>query len=73
MSRALRLHERHTREELVAMLGEVHKRMDKAHGIHLLAPKDRKLHSDILWAIYWHDAPTGSRGQARGIEKRKNW
>lgn len=55
MSRALRLHERHSRAELVAKVEAL--RNDPANQqvgeLHLLTPKARCLLDDLLLAIYF--------------------
>jgi hypothetical protein len=65
MSRALRLHERHTKSELAQMhrdlLADGDNRAAPRPGqIEILTPKARKLADDILLAIYWHNAPKGN-------------
>lgn len=75
MSRALRLHESHTRAELVAMLRElkVDPESQQQDGIHLLTPKARRLHDDITWAIYWHDTPRGNTRMNASQPETKWW
>ncbi len=75
MTRALRLHERHTRAELVAMVAELQD--DPASqqwgALHLLTPKARRRLDDLMLAIYWHDAPRGNTKMTRAEPQTKWW
>jgi hypothetical protein len=74
--RALRLHQLHSREELVAMLERVTNDPEsqaKDGGIHLYTRKARKLIDDITWAIYWHGAPQGNTRMTANGPQAKWW
>lgn len=74
MSRALRLHEKHTKTELLALAEEV--KADPANrngGFYLYTTKTRKLLEDIQWAIYWHQAPNGNGCIHRAAPQTKYW
>lgn len=75
MSRALRLHEHHTRAELVEKLEAV--KADPCSftegGLHLFTPQARRLMDDLLLAIYWHDASGGNTNMNRAAPAVKNW
>lgn len=75
MSRALRLHESHTKPELVAKLEEL--RADPTvratDGIYLLTPKAQRLFDDLMLAIYWHDRPKGNTHMRAAKPEAKWW
>lgn len=74
--RALRLHQLHSREELVAMQERVTRDPEssaKGGGIHLYNPKARKLLDDIGWAIYWHGSPQGNARMRTNGPQAKWW
>lgn len=73
--RAIRLHEKHSREELVQMLEEVKRdsQYQARDGIYLLNRRGRKLADDILWAIYWHDRPQGNTEMRLEPAQAKWW
>ncbi|MGM0783848.1 MAG: hypothetical protein ACQEUM_07035 [Pseudomonadota bacterium] len=75
MSRALRLHERHTRAELAAKIQALRDdpESQQAGSLHLLTPKAQRLLDDLLWAHYWHDAPKGGAHMARAEPQTKWW
>lgn len=78
MSRALRLHERHSKAELAQMhrelLADPASRRDPAQRhIELLTPKARKLADDIMLAIYWYDAPKGNQRMQSVAPQGKFW
>ncbi len=71
MTRALRLHRRHTRDELAEQVQALRDDPDaqQAGALHLLTPKARRLHDDLLLAFYWHDAPRGNTKTGRTSDK----
>ncbi len=75
MTRALRLHERHTRAALAVQVQAL--RDDPASQqtdeLHLLTPKAQRLFNDLMLAIYWHDAPRGNTKMARAEPQTKWW
>ena len=72
--RALRLHEKHSRTELVQMLDRIkHHNRGTGEGLHLYNKQARQLLDDIGWAIYWHDAPQGNTRMAPEKPTAKWW
>lgn len=76
MSRAIRLHEKHTQRELAQMaqdvLADPSNKAEKG-SLYKLTPKARKLHDDICWAIYWHQAPKGNTGMQSVAPQGRWW
>ena len=74
--RAIRLHRQHSREKLVAMqralLSDPHYQR-KDGSLHLLTKAGQKLHDDIGWALYWHDAPKGNTHMQREPAQGRWW
>ena len=61
--RALHLHRKYTRAQLVAMqkaLRDDPHYQRKGGSLYLLTAEGQRLHDDIGWAIYWHHAPKGN-------------
>ncbi len=75
MTRALRLHERHTRAELTAQVQALRDDPDSQQSgtLHLLTPTARRLFDDLMLAIYWHDAPRGNTKMKRAEPQKKWW
>lgn len=72
--RALRLHEKHSRAELVQLQERVKEQNDgTGEGLHRYNRTARKMLDDIGWAIYWHDAPQGNTRMAPAKPKAKWW
>ena len=74
--RAIKLHEKYTRVELVEMQGALKKNpqyQSKDGSIWLLNKKGQRLHEDIGWAIYWHGAPRGNTKMARETAQKRYW
>lgn len=74
--RALRLHQSHSREELVAMLERVKsdpENLTKEASLHLYNRRARKLIDDIGWALYWRARPNGNTRMAPAKPKAKWW
>ncbi|RFA24434.1 hypothetical protein CAI21_21665 [Alkalilimnicola ehrlichii] len=75
--RALRLHEKYSKKQLVAMQRAL--RNDSRYqrknddSIWLLTSEGQRLHDDIGWAIYWHDAPNGNARMHTAKPQMKNW
>jgi len=75
MSRALRLHQTHTRAELVDAIEALRSDPDARQegSLHILTPKAQRRLDDLLWALYWHDAPQGNTRMARPKHTGKWW
>jgi len=75
MTRALRLHRRHTRDELAAQVQALRDdpSAQQAGTLHLLTPRARRLLDDLLLALYWHDAPRGNVRMNRAEPQTKWW
>ncbi|MGM0825658.1 MAG: hypothetical protein ACQEUY_13175 [Pseudomonadota bacterium] len=74
--RALRLHQLHSREELVSMLERVKsdsENLTKEASLHLYNKRARQLLDDIGWALYWHARPSGNTRMAPAKPKAKWW
>ena len=74
--RALRLCERHTREELLAMEESVKNDPEsykEATGLYLYNNKALKMLEDIRWALYWKRNPKGNRIIRQGPNQGKYW
>ncbi len=75
MTRALRLHERHSREELAEKVRQLSAdpANHQAGELQLLTPRARRLRDGLLLAIYWYDAPKGNTRMARAAPQTKWW
>lgn len=75
MTRALRLHNTHTRGELAERIQALREdpSAQQAGTLHLLTPEARRLLDDLLLAHYWHDAPQGNTRMARAEPQTKIW
>ena len=73
MTRALRLHELHTRAELVAMVQAIHDDPEQHETPLQLTRKARQRLDDLLLALYWHDAPRGNTRQRAAQPQTKWW
>lgn len=75
MSRALRLHEKHTKAELVEKLDalKADPAMQSKGDIWMLNAKGQRLMDDLLLAIYWHDRPNGNTHMAAEKPQTKWW
>jgi len=74
--RALRLHEKHSKDELVQMQRDVladPQNRNPSGGVYVLTPKAAKLHEDLGWAIYWHGAPKGNTRMHSPLPQMKFW
>lgn len=75
MTRALRLHQTHTRTELVEAIDALRSDPEARQegSLHLLTPKAQQRLDDLLLALYWCDAPQGNARMARTKHKGKWW
>lgn len=76
MSRALKLHNKHSCSELAAMAERVKSdpaSSEGASGINLYNRKTMKLLEDIQWAIYWHHNPRGNVRMNGAAPQTKYW
>ena len=74
--RAMRFHDRYTKAELIAMQQSLFsdpRYANEERSLFRLNSQGRRLHEDIGWAIYWHNAPRGNEKQAVAPVQRKWW
>ena len=75
-NRALKLCERHSREELLSMQEGVKSDSESyqgASGLHIYNRKALSLWQDIQWALYWKQSPQGNRVIRSGPVQGKYW
>ncbi len=75
MTRALRLHDKHSKAVLIAKLDALREAPESQARdvLPLLTPKAQRLMDDLLLAIYWHDAPQGNTRMQRAKPTEKWW
>lgn len=74
MSRALRLHKKHSRAEIAQKISDLkNDPASWAPGGTSMTKKAQSLHADLLWAHYWHCAPHGNDRIRTGPEQGKWW
>lgn len=75
MNRAMRLHEKHTREELADKIRELQSYPEARviGGLSKLSPKHERLLKDLLLAHYWHCAPKGNKQMQSAPPQAKLW
>lgn len=76
MNRALKLHSKHTRSELLVMARQVKDdpaSREGARGLYIYNRKAMKFLEDIQWAIYWHHSPQGNSSLNRAPPDVKRW
>ena len=74
--RALRLHDKHSRAELMEMERQVKANPENAAAegdLYLYNKRARKLLDDIGWALYWNARPSGNTRMAPAKPKAKWW